>query len=357
MSEKGFEFDEFKEALAQQIREYLPEEYKNGTIQFQEVTKSGIGEITGMTIRTPDSRIAPCLYIDSAFEEHQKYDIPVSKIAESLGKTFGEALLGSQSLSEDNSLRTLMSKGFEWDAVKESCFIKAVPLSDNGSYLQNLPHRMQGDIAAVYQISLGDSDQGKMSVSITNELAQKFGVSEEQLYHVAVQNMMEQNPPHIASMEDVMMGIMTGEGFPAKSDFGEELSQLPEADSMVGIPMNVLSNTDSMNGAASLFSAETMDALAAKYPDGFYILPSSIHEVLIVAKGENSPSLDELNAMVKEINVAEVAPQDRLSDFVHEYDPASRSLFIAGTEAPSKAMKAAEQAQKQEEQKQTPHKR
>lgn len=55
------------------------------------------------------------------------------------------------------------------------------------------------------------------------------------------------------------------------------------------------------------------------FPEGFYILPSSVHEVLIVPKGtEMEPQ--ELGKIVREVNRTEVSRADVLSDRVYEYD-------------------------------------
>lgn len=347
MSDRVYDFEEFKQVLENRIREYLPEEYRNGNILFQKVTKSGLGQLTGMTIRTQGESIAPCLYIDSAFEEHQKYGVSIDTIASSMGKAFEKAVKEKQMLPNDRNLRELMIHGFDWNTVKENCYLSAVPASGNNTYLMNVPHRVQGDIAAVYIIVLGESDIGQMSVSVTNDLAKHFGVSEEELFRVAMQNMMKKNPPHIVSMENSMVDILMGESLSFKETFQEELELLPDvSNDDRQIPLSILTNSEAMNGAAALFSRKTMDGIAKKYPEGFYILPSSIHEAIIVAKGEWSLSVDEMNTMVKEINQTKVVPEERLSDCVHEYDPLSKSLYIAGTDAPSKNIKAETQKQK-----------
>ena len=76
----------------------------------------------------------------------------------------------------------------------------------------------------------------------------------------------------------------------------------------------VVTNREKCYGAASIIAAKK--ELAKRFPDGYIVLPSSIHEVLIVSKdiGEGS----ELLNMVKEINATAVSPEDKLSDNVYE---------------------------------------
>ena len=81
----------------------------------------------------------------------------------------------------------------------------------------------------------------------------------------------------------------------------------------------VLTNERRIYGAALLAVPGVMEKVDQLFPEGYYILPSSLHEVLIVEKDKNL-SAKELGEMVREVNRAEVSPQERLSDCVYEYD-------------------------------------
>ena len=57
----------------------------------------------------------------------------------------------------------------------------------------------------------------------------------------------------------------------------------------------------------------------------YFILPSSIHEVLLL-RDDGNMDYRALEAMVREINVTQVAPEERLSDQVYHYDAAEKLL-------------------------------
>ena len=78
--------------------------------------------------------------------------------------------------------------------------------------------------------------------------------------------------------------------------------------------MYVISKGDGMFGAAAMLDNSILSRLQRIFPDGFYILPSSIHEVLAVSAGTASP--EELAVMVRNINREQVSEEDRLSDHV-----------------------------------------
>ena len=85
---------------------------------------------------------------------------------------------------------------------------------------------------------------------------------------------------------------------------------------------------DKLNGASMLLSDRAMEMVRETVGDDFFILPSSIHETLIVPKTDDM-SLENLEKMVREVNATEVKPGERLSDHVYEYDAEERSIVRA----------------------------
>lgn len=85
-----------------------------------------------------------------------------------------------------------------------------------------------------------------------------------------------------------------------------------------GSPMTVLTTREQVNGAGVIFCDGVLRKIREKIGD-FYVLPSSVHEVLVIPVSEGIDR-DELEEMVKAVNAAEVAPEDRLSDQVYLFD-------------------------------------
>lgn len=78
------------------------------------------------------------------------------------------------------------------------------------------------------------------------------------------------------------------------------------------VPMFVLTNDETINGASKLLDSITMDEVAKRIGTNFYILPSSIHETILVTATDCS--ISELEKMVMEVNETEVAAEEILSD-------------------------------------------
>ena len=89
--------------------------------------------------------------------------------------------------------------------------------------------------------------------------------------------------------------------------------------------MYVLTNEAGMLGASALYYPDVKEKAAELMGSGYYVLPSSIHEVILVPDTIDHDVRD-LCDMVKQANRSVVEPKDVLSDNVYHYDKDSRDL-------------------------------
>lgn len=71
-----------------------------------------------------------------------------------------------------------------------------------------------------------------------------------------------------------------------------------------------------------------MDQAAEKLGGDFYILPSSIHEILLVPDNGDKAA-DDLRDMVREVNATQVSPEEKLTDNVYHYDSKEHIFELA----------------------------
>ena len=90
------------------------------------------------------------------------------------------------------------------------------------------------------------------------------------------------------------------------------------------LQMQVFTNEEMWNGAAGMMEPGFLNRLGKK--GDFYILPSSIHEVILLYDTKEFER-ESLNEMVRQINEEQVAPQERLADHVYYYDSKNGALF------------------------------
>ena len=82
----------------------------------------------------------------------------------------------------------------------------------------------------------------------------------------------------------------------------------------------VITNNSGIKGASSILNEELMKNISKKgHTNKFVLLPSSIHEVLLVPVAEKPSDLEmkDYNEIVMEVNTQEVSENERLSD--HAY--------------------------------------
>ena len=172
-----------------------------------------------------------------------------------------------------------------------------------------------------------------------------YGITLDELHNKAIQNMEILQPHCFKGMNEVMAEIFA-ESIAWENQISMEEAKEMALQMMFDIPdtLYVLTNETKVNGANAILNDDIRQAIAKQVGD-FYVLPSSIHECLIVPKS-NGMKRDDLEQMVQEVNQTQVAPEERLSDHVYEYDAKTHELFRSDKAVERVMQKAAKQAEK-----------
>lgn len=85
-------------------------------------------------------------------------------------------------------------------------------------------------------------------------------------------------------------------------------------------------------GASVILYDGFLKFIAERLGKNFYILPSSIHECIVVPK-ESKIEKEMLLDMVVEVNCFEVSRQDKLTDGVYYYDAKADEFHLVETNA------------------------
>lgn len=210
--------------------------------------------------------------------------------------------------------------------ASDNIFFMLINTEQNQSLLNSVPHRSFHDLSITYRIMVKFDKNGLQAIPITNGLAAKLKMTEEQLFKCAENNTQRLFPPTVKTMSDAMRKVFISMGM--SEDFINKV-----LDRMSPEPnMWIISNTSCINGASSILYENELHELAEKMESDLYILPSSIHEVVAISTEIGCP--EDLAQMVAKINVSEVPLEDRLSNQVYHYDRNLRILTIA-TDTPN----------------------
>ena len=330
MAMANMSFDEFKETIAEEIKAFLPEKYEDADISINTVQKNN-EELTGITIRSSESNIAPNIYLDSYYDSYLD------------GESMEDIMQNIADVRVEHEIEKPLAVDMitDYEKAKDKVMPKIVGMEGNEKYLEDKPFTRMEDLAVVYYVDMGRLGGGVMSSPVTENLMETWGVSTEELHQTALSNMEAQSVSSFKSMHEMMMEMMLPdmvERFDGDKDAAREAisDMVPPDDGN----MFILTNQEKLNGATALLDTKIMGEISERFGENFFILPSSLHEVLIVPEKEGM-ELSVLENMVQEVNASQVAPQDRLSDHVYKYDAQEQSVFRADREAEHMAEKAA----------------
>lgn len=296
----------FAEGVTKQIKDYLPPEYQDIECTVTEQQKNNGTWLTGICFHIPGENISPLVYMEPFYDEIRQGK-PINEVMEKIA----EQAVNSRGIQ--NEMAEIHMD--DYASVKDHLNMILVNTKANRRVLSRMPHREMEDLSAIVRVEIPMPEgKGTGSVRVTNDLMEYWGVDEEQLFNTALKNMEKNASPMLMDIENVMEEILSG-----TSENPNLLASPGEINRSPFETMYVLSNASRINGAAMLLSPDVMKRIGEIFPEGVYILPSSIHEVLIVPKnGKAEPA--ELGKMVREVNRAEVAKEEVLSDRIYEYD-------------------------------------
>ena len=150
-----------------------------------------------------------------------------------------------------------------------------------------------------------------------------WGVDEDELFKIALLNTQRLFRGSVMSMASVMMDLLSDR---MDDEYSSEFFDMVVSEDMV--PMYVCSNNQKLNGAGVILYKDLLKQFAEKTGSDFYILPSSIHETLLVPVSDQM-EVEALRSMVREVNATQVAPEEVLSDNVYIYRREDDKISLA----------------------------
>lgn len=178
------------------------------------------------------------------------------------------------------------------------------------------------DLAVTFRVLVEEEQSRIGTVLVSNEMMKWWHVSETDLYKTAAANMQRLWKDVLEPIQDMVHEMAEGPMAEAYDAFLEERSETGT------MPLYVLTNEIRLNGASVLFYTDCLKRFASDIGRDFFVLPSSIHEVLLL------PVMDEMSAwdlrqIVGTMNHQVVSDEEVLSDHVYRYLHKCNKLIIA----------------------------
>ena len=302
-------YEEFKQKVEEEFLNYMPEEYQDYEVLIHKTKKINC-ELDGLTLRKPEMNAAPTVYINHMYEHYKEigvFEIVLRDVANAITK----ALEDMPEMLKDT--KCLLEK-----LDKKNIFFQLINTNQNKNYLDKVPHREYLDLSIVYKCKVADKTT-EGSAGINNDMARIMGLNEEQLFALAMENTKRMFPPVVNSMEDTMEEIKSLLSEEEKEELDEFLTE--EHSNLI-----VISNNRTMFGAASVLYEETLQQAAELLDGNLFVIPSSIHEMIVLSAEEND--MDYVAKMVLEINREHVNVSERLSNNIYFYSRSSNTLSL-----------------------------
>ncbi len=280
---------------------------KGYVVSFAETKKNNVGDKSGIQIRKKDSTIGVIVYIDGYIADIENEMLNVDRAADEIVQQIEDkAVLGGYSDAQEFA-KMVKSK----ESILENVKYLLVNKKWNEADLDSYPHKDYLDLAVLYEVR---NKNASMSVKITNDIMQNSGITFEELDEAANNNRDSYVAQDMFSMMVSLMPIST-----------EEIEEMRRAQAGAS-QVYVLTNEWKVNGASVLLYPELIEDIAQKENSDLIVIPSSIHEILMVkASGMNK---DDISQMVQEVNSQQVDEQERLSDHAYFYKRGSLRITL-----------------------------
>jgi len=300
------DYKEFMNAILEEVKITAGEEYD---VRLQEITKNNGVIREGIVLVEKGYNLAPAISLERYYELYKS------------GIGIGE--LARKVMEENRSIpvnRKVPDEIFtDFERLKGRILYRYINYDRNALMLKEVPHLRTLDLAMVFYYHPEIDDPTDSTVLIRSRDLKEWNISLHDLWELAQKNTPELEPPSILPIRSLISELAD-----CRDDERANEVVFNENEEM---PMYVLTNKDRTFGAACLSYQNIFSDISDRFQSSLFILPSSIHEVIILPDSGKFSKKD-LEKMVTEINECEVAPYEVLSNHVYHYSRETKELAL-----------------------------
>jgi len=289
-------YEAFKQTVTEQIEQQLGGEV---WVEIHEIPKNNGLMREVMIIRSHQKNISPTFYLKEYFQVYES-GRPLSEIVSLMAEEYQN--------SDLKNWKTEFFSEFEM-ACQHVCY-KIVNYEENKKQLKEIPYVQFLDFAIVFYYKVEREINGGATILIQNKHRESWGITVDELYQLAKENTIRKLPAAFMPMLEVIRDIANTEGLP--SCFEEEGE---DGDDL----MYVLTNQEKYLGAGCILYPNLLKDIADKLKSNLFILPSSIHECIIMPdSGKFTTKM--LEELVTDMNEHFLHKEEVLSNKIYYYN-------------------------------------
>lgn len=315
------EMKDFAEKACRAMKEVLGEEYE---VRIQEVQKNNGVILQGLLILSEKQNVSPTIYLKPFWEAYEG------------GVAFAELVRRMLQIYREDMPEQSIDMSFfkQFECVKDRICYRLVNAEQNKELLEKIPHIAFLDLAICFYYAYEGEALGKGTILIYHTHAELWQTDAQELMQLAEENTKRLFPWECSSMETVVRELMERrnqdilkfdgrcEGMSATWGIAGEEEAFWE-----NIPMQILSNDSRVYGAACILYPGLLSEIAEKEDANLYLLPSSVHEVIIMPDSGREEPL-ALKSMIYEVNRTQLEPEEVLSDSLYYFERSGKNIKV-----------------------------
>lgn len=298
-------YKEFVQAVVKYFTEYLGNEY---TVSVNEVVKNNHVQMNGILMKKKGQKVTPNIYLNGYYEQYIEED-NFDLVVQNIWNTYQEAL--------ENFNWDEFDFNLDWEKQKDTVVYKLVNYEENREKLSCIPYIRFLDLAITFHCLMNMHDGSVSMLPVTNTVMDHWNIDVKYLFQCAAENTPLHFPLICSSLEDVIKMLAGADAIANRSDEESEDK----------VMMYVITNEQGINGASVMLYQEEFEQLAKELGEKLYVLPSSIHEVILMPYADDI-DVSMLSKLVQEVNQKHVPMDEVLSNHIYLYDSETRTFEV-----------------------------
>lgn len=330
-------YEDFTRDIKRGIEEIISEKLEDGIVVIRNVKKNNGVFMKAVSIIRKSENATPTIYLKEYFREY-KLGRSIESICNEIFEVYME---GIRRFKKNVNIEDFS----DFQQVREKIYYKLVNYEMNEKLLKDLPHFRFLDMAIVFFIMIDCDESGQATAMIHNQHMENWEVDPDTLRKIAFNNTWNDFPPVIKKMEDIIADMILGDLLDENYDEDEDCvkeefqygtygfaeveniirEEVEELKAEKDIEMYVLTNSIKTNGAACITYPNIIKDFAKEHDSDVYIIPSSIHEVILIPG--TYWEKEKINKMILEVNANELDPVEILSDHVYVFSKDDEVIY------------------------------
>lgn len=295
-------YTEFTEAVCDRVREL----YSDGdcVVELWPGVKNNSVKLMGITVRRNGETATPIIYLEDYYAMYCD-GMEIEDIVKNI-------------LEEDENARNGFNIDLpdfmDYDALKDNIVCRVINTRCNEKILKEAPHVDFLDLSIVYYSIIGAPGRTQASFMILNKHLEIWGENADALHTLALKNTFHLNPVCVVEMNRLLAEMAVNLSVEDREEMAEFIR------GQDAMSMYVLTNPSRLFGAVGILRKDVMRNFGKEHGD-FYILPSSVHELILVPLCEcDEDAAENLCRIVHEVNFTQVPADEILAEGIYHYD-------------------------------------